>query len=186
MEAGTRRIVHCNVTAHPTVAWTLQKPREPSDHSYQFLLRDRDSIFSAEVDQSLRTFGLQALHTAARAPKRKTYCEHLVRSIRRECLDFMALLGEPRRILAEWLTHDNKRRPHLSLGPGIPEPAAIFLPLQGQDRHSFARDCGVVARAALSSPPSRIPVGKDRPVKDRKRPETLCIDCVSPISGGCT
>ncbi len=82
MEAGTRRIVHCNVTAHPTVAWTLQKPREPSDHSYQFLLRDRDSIFSAEVDQSLRTFGLQALHTAARAPKRKTYCERGFLSLR--------------------------------------------------------------------------------------------------------
>jgi hypothetical protein len=40
-------------------------------------------------------------------------------------------------------------RPHLSLGPGIPEPTAVFLPLQGQDRHSFAQDCKVVARAVL-------------------------------------
>jgi hypothetical protein len=37
----------------------------------------------------------------------------------------------------------------LSLGPGIPEPAAVFAPLQGQDRHSFAQDCKVVARAVL-------------------------------------
>jgi Transposase DDE domain group 1 len=46
--------VHCNVTAHPTAAWTLQQLREaiPSDHSYRFLIHDRDAIFSAEVDQT--------------------------------------------------------------------------------------------------------------------------------------
>jgi hypothetical protein len=48
MEVGTRRIVHCNVTAHPTAAWTLQQLREaiPGDRSYRILIRDRDSIFS--------------------------------------------------------------------------------------------------------------------------------------------
>src|SRR4029077_3921636 len=56
MEVGTRRIVHCNVTAHPTAAWTLQQLREaiPSDHSYRFLIHNRDSIFSAEVDQQIK------------------------------------------------------------------------------------------------------------------------------------
>ena len=153
MEVGTRRIVHCNVTAHPTAAWTLQQLREaiPSDHSYRFLIHDRDAIFSAEVDQQLRTFGLRVLRTPARAPKTNAYCERLVGSIRRECLDFMIPLGEKplRRLLAEWVTHYNQGRPHLRLGPGIPEPAAVFLPLQGQDRHSFAQDCKVVARAVL-------------------------------------
>jgi hypothetical protein len=80
----------------------------------------------------------------------EAYCERLVRSIRRECLDFMILLGQLRRILAEWLTQD-KGRYHSSLGPGIPEPAAVFLPLQGHDRHSFVQDCGVVVHAALGS-----------------------------------
>jgi len=65
MEVGTRRIVHCNITAHPTAAWTLQQLREaiPSDHSYRFLIRDRDSTFSAEVDQQLKAFGLRVLRT---------------------------------------------------------------------------------------------------------------------------
>jgi putative transposase len=57
MEVGTRRILHCNVTAHPTADWTLQQFREaiPSDHSYQFLIHDRDSIFSRELDQQLKS-----------------------------------------------------------------------------------------------------------------------------------
>ena len=112
MEVGTRRIVHCNVTAHPTAAWTLQQLREaiPSDHSYRFLIHDRDSIFSAEVDEQLKAFGLRVLHTPARAPKANAYCERLVGSVRRECLDFMIPLGEKhlRRILAEWVTHYNQ------------------------------------------------------------------------------
>src|SRR2546430_8869009 len=107
MAVGTRRIVHCNVTVHPTAAWTLQQLREaiPSDHSYRFLIHDRDSIPLGE--------------------------KHL------------------RRILAEWVPHYNQGRPHLSLGPGIPEAPAGFPALQGRDRHSFAQDCKVVTRAVL-------------------------------------
>ena len=153
MEVGTRRIVHGNVTAHPTAAWTLQQLREaiPSDHSYRFLIHDRDAIFSAEVDQQLKAFGLRVLHTPARAPKANAYCERLVGSVRRECLDFMIPLGDKhlRRILSEWVTHYNQGRPHLSLGPGIPERAAIFPPLQDHDKHSFPQDCKVVARMVL-------------------------------------
>ena len=153
MKVRTRRIVHCKITARPTATWTLQQLREaiPSDHSYRFLIRDRDSIFSAEVDQQLKTFGLQVLRTPVRAPKANAYCERLVGSIRRECLDFMIPLGEKhlRRILAEWVIHYNQGRPHLGLGPGIPEPAVVFQPLRGHDRHSFAQDCEVVTRAVL-------------------------------------
>jgi hypothetical protein len=63
----------------------------------------------------------------------------------------MIPLGEKHlcRILAEWVRHYNPGRPPVSLGPGIPEPAAVFLPLQGHDRHSFAPDGQVVARAVL-------------------------------------
>jgi len=65
----------------------------------------------------------------------------------------MIPLGEKylRRIVAEWVTHHNQGRPHLSLGPGTPEPAAAFLPLQGHDRNNRPRlqGRGVVARAVL-------------------------------------
>lgn len=153
MEVGTRRIVHCNVTAHPTATWTLQQLREamPSDHSYRFLIHDRDSILSAEVDQQPKAFGLRVLRRPVHAPKANAYCGRLVGSIRRVCLDFMILMSEKhlRRILAEWVMHYNQGRPHLSLGPRTPEPAAVFLPPQGHDRHSFAQGCKVVGRAVL-------------------------------------
>src|SRR6266568_2715665 len=53
MEHATRRILHVNVTAHPTAPWTLQQLREaiPSDHTYHYLIHDRDSIFSQALDQ---------------------------------------------------------------------------------------------------------------------------------------
>ena len=116
------------------------------------------------------------LPTPARAPA-NAYCERLVGTVRRECLDFMIPLGEKKlgRILAEWVTHYNQGRPHLSLGPGIPEPSKIFLPPQNHDRHSPAS--GWQSRGAGSPlrPPPRIPLGKDRRVKGRllRRRRTL-------------
>jgi putative transposase len=46
MEHATRRMLHCNVTAHPTASWTLQQLREaiPADHTYRFLIHDRASL----------------------------------------------------------------------------------------------------------------------------------------------
>ena len=79
MEIGTRRIVHCNVTAHPTAAWTLQQFREglPSDHGQKSLIHDRDSIFSASLDEELKSsFGLRVLRTPVRAPKAKGYASY--------------------------------------------------------------------------------------------------------------
>ncbi len=85
MEVGTRRILHCNVTSHPTALWTAQQFLEtiPSDHGYRFLIHDRDSIFSEQVDEAVQGFGLKVL----RAPQANAYCERLIGTIRRECLD---------------------------------------------------------------------------------------------------
>jgi transposase len=63
MEHVTRRILHTNVTAHPTTHWTMQRLRVaiPADHSYGFLIHDRDAIFSHELDQRVRNLGLRIL-----------------------------------------------------------------------------------------------------------------------------
>jgi putative transposase len=126
MEHATRRMLHANVTVQPTAAWTLQQLRAaiPADHPYCFLIHDRDCIFSGRLDQPVRNFGLRVLKTPVRSPRANAPCERLLGTLRRECLDFMIPLGEHhlRRLLSEWRWHYNAGRPHMSLGPGIPEP----------------------------------------------------------------
>jgi len=48
IEHGTGRVLHCNVTAHPTAEWTPQQLQEafPSEYEYRFLIHDRYTIFS--------------------------------------------------------------------------------------------------------------------------------------------
>jgi putative transposase len=154
MEIGTRRILHCNVTAHPTAAWTLQQLREaiPSDHLYDFVIHDRDAIFSRELDEELQgSFGLSALRTPIHAPKANAYCERLIGTIRRECLDFLIPLHEKhlRKLLLEWVSHYNGARPHSSLGPGIPDGSKHLLLHPVAGRHVSPGCWRVVARPVL-------------------------------------
>jgi hypothetical protein len=74
LELGTRRILHHNVTTHPTAEWTLQQFREalPGDHPYRFLIHDRDGIFSKELDGEVTAMGVRVLRTPVRAPKANT------------------------------------------------------------------------------------------------------------------
>jgi hypothetical protein len=67
IEHGTRRLVHCNVTAHPTAAWTRQQLREVVgiDHRYRFLLHDHDSIFSGDLDSSTHALWIEVLRSIA-------------------------------------------------------------------------------------------------------------------------
>jgi transposase InsO family protein len=153
MEHATRRILHCNVTAHPTAPWTLQQLREaiPADHSYRFLIHDRDSIFSAQLDQSIRHLGLTVLKMPVRTPVAHALCERLIGTLRRECLAFGSPFTEThvRQLLQGWLRHYNTGRPHMTLGPGMPQPpAALPAPLQEQ-RHRWPAHCHVVARPIL-------------------------------------
>lgn len=62
MEHASRRITYFNVTAHPTAAWTLQQLREtiPSDHTYHFIIHDRDAIFSTGFDASVARSALKS------------------------------------------------------------------------------------------------------------------------------
>ena len=153
MEHATRRILHCNVTAHPTAHWTLQQLREaiPVDHGYRFLMHDRDSIFSAQLDHGIRHLGLKVLKTPPQSPQANALCERLIGTLRRECLDFIIPLTEDhlRRLLYAWVPHYNAGRPHMALGPGIPQPPlSLPVPLHVH-RHSLPPHARVVARPIL-------------------------------------
>jgi len=70
IEHASRRLLHINVTAHPTAPWTMQQFREAisADHSYRILIHDRDAIFSKAMDQSLSRMRLHVVKTPARTP----------------------------------------------------------------------------------------------------------------------
>jgi transposase InsO family protein len=152
MEAGTRRILHHNVTAHPTADWTLQQSREalPDDHWYRFLIHDRDSIFSKELDQAVADMGVRVLRTALRAPKANSICERLGGSMRRECLDFFIHFNECylRTVVKFWTKHYSRDRPHSSLAPGFPEPTQESLPASGH-RHKLPAGYRFAKRSVL-------------------------------------
>jgi putative transposase len=154
LELGTRRILQCNVAAHPTAEWTLQQFREalPSENRHGFLIHDRDSIFSAELDQELVWgFGLRVLRAPPQSPKANAFCERLVGTMRRECLDFMIPLNERhlRRILCEWVGHYNSGHPHSSLGPGIPDKGWSPVLRFGATSDMLGKTSRVVARPVL-------------------------------------
>ena len=69
MEIGTRKMLHFNVTAHPTAEWTLQQFREAigCEHDYRFVIVDRDDKFSADLRRSVRGDGCSAVEDAAQS-----------------------------------------------------------------------------------------------------------------------
>jgi putative transposase len=93
----------------------------PGDQAHRFVIHDRDTIYSEGVDRTLEVMGLTILKTPVRAPQANAFCERVIGTIRRECLDFMIPMSERhvRAILREWVGHYNRGRPHASLGPGF-------------------------------------------------------------------
>jgi transposase InsO family protein len=153
IEHASRRLIHINVTAHPTAQWTMQQFREaiPADHSYHILIHDRDAIFSNQVDQGVRNLRLPVIKTPVRTPMANSICERVIGTLRRDCLDFLIPLNELHLygILKEWIGHDNEGRPHMSLGPGIPHPpSSLPVPLQ-EHRHRIPAHQRVMSRPVL-------------------------------------
>jgi putative transposase len=130
-----RRILHFNVTAHPTAEWTGQQLREtfPFDQLPRYLLRDRDAIFGNEFRGQVRDMGIHEVLSTPRAPWQRAYVERVIGSIRRECLDHMIVFHETslRRILGSYFDYYHRSRTHLSLSKDSPEPRSIQPPEMG-------------------------------------------------------
>jgi len=152
MEIETRRILHFNVTGHPTAEWTLQQFREcvTGDEGYRFVIHDRDRIYSSNLDASLKSFGLSVLKTPYESPKANAFCERLIGTVRKECLDFMIPFNEAhiRQILKSWTVHYNGGRPHSRLGPDVPDRSFVKADLQAR-RHCIPKNHRISARSIL-------------------------------------
>ena len=128
-----RRIVHLNVTAHPTPAWTAQQLREawPWDTAPRFVIRDRDGIYEPELHDLTRAMDVEEVPTAPRSPWQHPFVERVIGSLRRECLDHIIVWNERslRRSRKRHLVYYHEWRSHLSLDKDAPVPRAVQPPI---------------------------------------------------------
>jgi putative transposase len=131
-----RRIVHMNVTEHPTAQWTAQQVVEafPWDTTPRYLLRDRDGIYGDLFRQRVHNMGIEEVRIAPRSPWQNPYVERVIGSIRRDVLDHVIVLNEPhlRRLLTDYLTYYHRFRTHLALAMDCPVPRPVEPPECGE------------------------------------------------------
>lgn len=119
-----RRILRINVTANPTAAWTAQQVVGglPWETSACFLFRDGDGIYGEEFARRVKGLGLQEVVTARASPWQNAYCERVIGTLRRECLDHVVAINERqlKRVLDDYVRYYNESRTHLSLAKDSP------------------------------------------------------------------
>jgi hypothetical protein len=128
IEVHTRRVLVAGCTAQPTAGWVTQQARNLvwrlSDDGVRptLLIRDRDAKFTRAFDDVFQSEGVRVVRTPARAPRANAHAERWVGTVRRECLDWLLIVGRGHleRVLREYVEHDNAARPHQALGLRAP------------------------------------------------------------------
>jgi transposase InsO family protein len=117
-----RRVVHVNVTEHPTAAWTRQQIREafPDQTAPAYLVRDRDGSYGPDFGRLLQSFGTEDVVSAPRSPWHNPFVERVIGTLRRECLDHVIVWNERslRRTLARFLDYYHGGAPTPLIGEG--------------------------------------------------------------------
>jgi transposase InsO family protein len=131
-----RRVLHFNITKFTSAAWTAQQIVEafPEDSAPRYILRDRDGILGEQFRRRVEGIGIEEVLIAPRSPWQNPYAERLIGSARRECIDYVIVLGERHlhRILKSYFAYYHKSRTHLSLGKDAPVPRAVQPPSLGR------------------------------------------------------
>jgi transposase InsO family protein len=128
LDHGRRRVLHFNVSCHPTAQWVIQQLREtfPDHPAHGYLVLDNDVIFSAEVARAIARFGVHPQRAALQSPWQNGTAERFVGTVRRELLDHVIVLSEDhlRRLLREYVEYYNTERVHTSI-QDAPEGRAV-------------------------------------------------------------
>jgi transposase InsO family protein len=138
---GRRRILHFNVTKHPTSRWVVQQLREafPFELAPRFLIFDRDAKYGPEVPLAVRSLKMSPVRTSFESPWQNGVAERWVESCRRDLLDHVIAVNERhlKRMLSEYVRYYHEDRTHLGLGKGTPDyriRSTASGPVLSQDR----------------------------------------------------
>ncbi len=135
LSLSRRRVLHVNVTRHPTAAWTAQQMVEalPWTSTARYLIRDRDGAYGEAFHRRVEGLGIQEVLIAARSPWQNGYAERFIGSLRRECVDHVIALNERHllRLVRSYVAYYNRTRTHLALGKDPPETRPVQAPAEG-------------------------------------------------------
>jgi putative transposase len=130
-----RRVIHFNVTEHPTAEWTATQIAQafPLDTARRYLLRDRDGIYGDAFRQQVSNLQITEILTAPRSPWQTPYVERLIGSIRRECLDHIIVINASslHRTLKSFFAYYHDSRCHLAPNKDSPETREVQPPDKG-------------------------------------------------------
>jgi transposase InsO family protein len=153
-----RRVLHFNVTHHPTAEWTAQQVVEacPFDLHSRFLIRDNDKIYGTKFRDRVDGLGLEQIRTSFRSPWQNGYAERWIASLRRDCLDHLIPINgrQLRRVIQSYVAYYHEDRTHLGLEKDTPEERAIEAPRMGEVvaisrvgglHHRYSRELGRAA-----------------------------------------
>ena len=131
-----RRLVHFNVTEHPTAEWTARQLLEACalEEEPRYLIRDRDQVYGERFSRQARMLDVREAVIAPRSPWQNAYAERVIGSIRRECLDHLVVISERHllRILSTYVDYYNQSRTHLSLTKDAPEHRTVQRSSEGR------------------------------------------------------
>jgi transposase InsO family protein len=131
IEVGTRRVRIVGVNAHPDARWVTQQARNMAmDGALEhvaFLVRDRDTKFTAAFDEVFVSEGAWVIKTPVQAPNANAFAERFVRTARTELLDLVLVFGRGHllSLLRDYEIHYNTHRPHRGIDLSAPETIAV-------------------------------------------------------------
>jgi len=146
-----RRILHFNVTKHPTSLWIVQQLREafPFESTPRFLIFERDGKYGVEIPVAVRALKMNPVRTSFESPWQNGLAERWVESCRRDLLDHVIAVTERHlmRLLSDYVRYYHEDRTHLGLNKETPEERVrsicrgrvLSLPRLGGLHHRYER-----------------------------------------------
>jgi putative transposase len=124
IQPGTRQVHIAGITANPNGVWMAQQARNlcmffaNQPEQARYVICDRDSKFTEQFREILKSDDVEVVQTAVRAPNQNAYAERFVQTIKHECLDLFIVLGEKhlRHLIHEFVAYYHAERPHLATG----------------------------------------------------------------------